>query len=139
MGIEVFYESPKPPDEPTWYSTTKEPSEEQRIQEQAYSEKRVEFEKTTLSDYNRNVSLIVLCCAVIVLAIALIFDKKLGTVADGLLLGGIFTLLYGIGRGFSVDSNIFRFLVATLGLAITIILGFIKFAPKIKAPNPAKS
>lgn len=143
MGIEVFYESPKPPAEPSWYGTSsmsnKEPSEEQKKEEQVYSESMRVFNETTMSDYNRNVSLIVLCCAVIVLAIALIFDKKLGTVADGLLLGGIFTLLYGIGRGIAVDSNKFRFLVAAIGLAVTMILGFIKFAPRIKASTATKS
>lgn len=143
MGIEVFYESPKPPTEPSWFSSpsmpNKEPSEEQKTEEKAYQAAMTNFEKTVKSDHNRNVSLIVLCCAVIVLAIALIFDKKLGTVADGLLLGGIFTLLYGIGRGFEVDSNKFRFLVATIGLAVTIILGFIKFAPRIKASTATKS
>jgi len=143
MGIEVFYESPKPPAEPSFYGATsmssKEPSEEQKAEERKYNEAMKVFNETTMSDYNRNVSLIVLCCAVIVLAISLIFDKKLGTVADGLLLGGIFTLLYGIGRGIAVDSNKFRFLVASIGLAVTIILGFIKFAPKLSSTKPSES
>jgi hypothetical protein len=43
------------------------------------------------------------------------------------LLGGIFTLLYGIGRGMVTDNNRYRFLVAAVGLAITLGLGYIKF------------
>jgi hypothetical protein len=133
MGIQVFYDSPKPPEAPDWYNSTSmgkfEPSEAERKQESEYNAKMKVFNETTMSNYNRNVSIIVLSCAVVVLAISLIFDAKLGVIADGLLLGGIFTLLYGIGRGIAVDSNKFRFLVASIGLLITIVLGFLKFAP----------
>jgi hypothetical protein len=68
-----------------------------------------------------------LSCAVIVLAVALLLAEKLGVIADGLLLGGIFTLLYGIGRGMDTDSNKYRFMVATVGLVVTLVLGYIKF------------
>lgn len=133
MGVGFFYESPKPPEEPSWFGSTYsgkfEPSDAQRKEEEEYSKKIREFEKTTMSDYNRNVSIIVLSCAVIILVIALLFDMQLGIIADGLLLGGIFTLLYGIARGISVDSNSYRFIVASIGLAITLALGYRKFVP----------
>lgn len=134
MGIAVFYESPKPPEQPSWYSSPtigkNEPTDAQRAEEQAYNIKVEEFNTKEMSNYNRNVSIVVLSCAVVILAISLIFESKLGIIADGFLLGGIFTLLYGIGRGISVDSNKYRFLVSAIGLAITIILGYIKFVPK---------
>lgn len=133
MGVEFFYESPKGPEEPSWYGSSMsgkfEPSEAQRKEEEEYSRKMREFEKTTMSDHNRNVSIIVLSCAVLILAISLIMESRLGIIADGLLLGGIFTLFYGIARGIAVDSNKFRFLVATIGLGVTIILGYMKFVP----------
>lgn len=80
-----------------------------------------------MSNYNRNVSIMVIVCAVIMLIIALLLTEILGIIADGLLLGGIFTLLYGVGRGIAVDSNIYRFIVAYLGLIVTITMGYLKF------------
>ena len=64
----------------------------------------------------------------VVLAISLLLAEHLGVIADGLLLGGIFTLLYGVGRGMDTDSNKYRFLVATIGLAVTLVLGYVKFS-----------
>lgn len=133
MGVAVFYESPKPPSEPNWYSSTMsgkyEPTEAERKEEEAYSKKMRDFEKNEMSEYNRNVSIIVLILAVIILALSLALEKSFGVIADGIMLGGIFTLLYGVGRGVAVDSSIFRFLIASLGLAVSIVLGYMKFVP----------
>lgn len=133
MGIAVFYEAPKPPDQPSWYSQNlgKEgPNETQQAEEKVYMAKQKDYDKQ-MWHYNKNVSIIVLSAAVIILAVALLLAERLGLVADGLLLGGIFTLLYGIGRGMATDSNKFRFAIATVGLAVTILLGYVKF---LRAP-----
>lgn len=129
LGIAVFYEAPTAPDEPSWYRTAVEvdkQSEADKAEEQAYMTARDEYEDKMLN-YNRNVSVIVLVCAVVILAVSLIFKDRLGVVADGLLLGGIFTLLYGIFRGMDTGSNTYRFLIATTGLVVTLVLGYIKF------------
>jgi len=52
---------------------------------------------------------------------------KIKMIADGILLGGVFTTAYGIIRGFMSDSSQFRFLVVTMGLLIALILGYVKF------------
>jgi len=131
MGIAVFYESPKPPTEPSWFSLRDsgkyELTESERNEEIAYNSRLKDFNETTMSNYNRNVSIIVIVSSVIVLIIALLFSEVFGVIADGLLLGGIFTLLYGVGRGIAVDSNIYRFIVASLGLLVTISIGYLKF------------
>lgn len=131
MGIAVFYESPDPPKEPSWFSLRDsgkyELTESERNEELVYNSKLKEFNETTMSNYNRNVSIIVIVCSVLVLIIALLFTEIFGIIADGLLLGSIFTLLYGVGRGIAVDSNIYRFVVASLGLIVTITIGYLKF------------
>lgn len=129
LGISVFYEAPASPEEPSWYRSAvdrKELSESEKTEEQAFLDSQKDHEDAML-DYNRNVSVIVLVVAVIILAIALVFTGRLGVISDGLLLGGIFTLLYGIIRGMDTGSNTYRFLIATVGLIATLVLGYIKF------------
>lgn len=128
MGIAVFYPEPKSPEPPAWYNNAGkyEPSAVEKQQEEQYNIQQKNYNQQ-LRHYNRNVSAIVLGCAVIILAISLLLAEKLGVLADGLLLGGIFTLLYGIGRGMATDSNKYRFAVAAVGLIATLALGYIKF------------
>lgn len=139
MGIAVFYEAPKAPEEPTVFqSVGKEgPTAAQQQEINAFEAKQKEYNKE-MWRYNRNVSIIVLVCAVLILAISLLFSEKLGVLADGLLLGGIFTLLYGIGRGMASESNKYRFLVASVGLIVTLVLGYTKFTRhELKASREA--
>lgn len=128
MGIEVFYPSPAPLQEPTVYQSIGKdgPTVAQQKEIDEFDAKRKEHEQRQYH-HNKYVSIIVLMCAVIILAIALSLSDRLGTIADGILLGGIFTLLYGIIRGMSTDSNKYRFLIATIGLGTTIALGYLKF------------
>lgn len=128
MGIAVFYPEPTPPQEPAVLQSIGKngPTEAQQHEIDAYNTQQKEFQHQQWH-HNKYVSVIVLVCAVIILAIALSLSDKLGIIADGILLGGIFTLLYGIGRGMATDSNKYRFLVATIGLATTLILGYLKF------------
>lgn len=132
-GIAVFYPSPPSPEPPSWYGTSYDSSktgptltEAEKQQEQAYMTAQRQHEKD-MQHYNRNVSVIALLCAIVILTVGLAFSNKLGVVADGILLGGIFTLLYGIIRGMDTGSNKYRFLVSTVGLVTAIVLGYIKF------------
>lgn len=124
MGIAVFYAAPKSPESPNFYG--KELTLQEQEQQKAFDVKQKAWDKE-MQHYNRNASVIILSCAVVVLATSLLLAEKLGVIADGLLLGGIFTLLYGVGRGMAADSNKYRFLVATVGLVVTLVLGYVKF------------
>lgn len=53
--------------------------------------------------------------------------KNLIYIADGVLLGGVLTLLYSIVRGFGSQDTMFRFVVVSIGLVIALLLGYIKF------------
>ena len=57
----------------------------------------------------------------------LLFSKHLLVIADGAMIGGIFTLLYSIIRGFQADDAQFRFVLVTVGLIIALVLGYLKF------------
>ncbi len=129
VGISTFYPSPKEPTMPDSYMRaidSKELTAEQKQAEETYLSEQKTFQ-TTFSTYNRNVSLIALVFSLVALVIALGFAHTLPVITDGLLLGGVFTLLYSIGRGLASEDPQFRFIVTTVGLIIALVLGYLKF------------
>lgn len=131
VGVSVFYTAPKAPDYPKILESTPADNgrltDEQKRQDAIYQQE-IEAYGPRNSAYNRNVSIITLAAAVLMLVLGLAFAKKIDVIADGLLLGGVFTLLYSIGRGFASEQNTYRFIVVSAGLAIAIILGYLKFS-----------
>ncbi|MDO8504098.1 MAG: hypothetical protein Q7S60_05450 [bacterium] len=133
VGIAAFYPGPKQPEYPIELTKPRpigsdgEQWTEEEIKKQQESEKeRRVFEKQS-QIYSKNVSIIAVSASVIILAISLIFLKTILFLADGLLLGGVLTLLYSIIRGFQSEDEKFRFIVVSIGLAIALFLGYIKF------------
>lgn len=92
----------------------------------AFQLKQKKYERA-LAAYNRNVSMASLIASVLILAASLTFLKSIPTISDGLLLGGVFTLGYSIIRGFAGNNDMFRFFVVSVGLAVTLLLGYKKF------------
>lgn len=142
MGVASFYESPKAPDYPKVLETVKagpdEYTAEQRKADDAYQEASKDYAARS-EDYNRNVSMIVLGAAVILVVLGLTLHAKTDVIADGLLLGGVFTLLYSIGRSFAGQDPQYSFMVVTIGLIITVIVGYLKFIkPLAVSAKPAK-
>ncbi len=131
-GISTFYPGPEQPD---WTETSK-PALNQTEEDKAETA-RLEAEQQTymddLSVYNRNVSLLALAGAMIILVISLTVASKLYVIADGLLLGGVFTLLYSIIRGLSSEDVRYRFAITTVGLIAALVIGWVKFLREKKA------
>jgi len=61
--------------------------------------------------------------------------SKIKMIADGILLGGVFTTAYGIIRGLMSDSSRFRFFIIAVGLLIAFVLGYLKFIRPKKTPR----
>lgn len=139
FGIAAFYEEPKYPEYPArlQYSKPAYDLEKQTSEEAQLREEQIKFDKTQkdfqkeLETYNRNVSVIGLVAAILYLIISLLLAKKLLLISDGLLLGGVFTLLYSIVRGFASHDNKFQFITVAIGLIISLVLGYIKFIKPI--------
>ncbi len=72
------------------------------------------------------VALISMLIAVIVTSAGLLYSSKLKVVAEGMLLGGIFTLLYSIGWCFVFAPTI-AVLAVGIGLVFTVIMGYFKY------------
>jgi hypothetical protein len=127
IGVSVFYNAPSAPavPEPVRLSGG-EPSAET---EQAQLQYEVELEEYHNRDrtYNRNVSIVLTIAAVAMLIVGVGLSHKLDVLSDGILLGGVFTLIYAIGRGLASDDEVFRFVVVSIGLAIALGLGWWKF------------
>lgn len=144
FGIAAFYEEPKYPEPPVSLKyplslspETKDSTFSARLTEDQMRQEKLQKDfQTNLQIYNRNVSVMVMIAAMVYLVISLILSQKLLLISDGLLLGGVFTLLYSIGRGFGSNDNKFQFIVVTIGLIIALALGYIKF---IKTANRNQS
>lgn len=128
FGIAVFYAAPKAPEYPVELMNVKgeELSASQKTIEITYENQMKEFQ-SNFKNYNRNVSSIIIAFSVVLLVISLVGLIKLDILGDGLLFAGILTLGYGIIRAFMSDNPKFQFIVVTIGLIITLSLGYIKF------------
>ncbi len=73
------------------------------------------------------VGIILLVTATIVLAISLALPATLEAIANGLLLGGVFTMISAVAMALSSESGPWRFAVVTAALAVTIGIGYLRF------------
>ena len=129
LGIDAFYPAPEAPQYPVELEKVESCCEETVEQRDI----RLEFNQTqkeymeTMKPYNRNVSVISLVAAILILVLSLTLLNKIKMIADGILLGGVFTTMYSIIRGLMTQDSQFRFLIATVGIIIAFVLGYIKF------------
>jgi hypothetical protein len=77
--------------------------------------------------WGRSTSMILIVFATLAMAVSLVRADQLPVISNGLLLGGLFTMLYGVGWIVATDTSIVRFLVMTAALAITLGLGYVRF------------
>jgi uncharacterized membrane protein len=135
LGVAAFYQQPNGPKEPIATAQTVEQKQGQAVNqaEVDYQNAYRKYEEEKLKPYNRNVSIITLVLATIILVVSLLLSAKLPILSDGILLGAVFTLIYSIIRGISAGNPRFTFIIVSVGLAITIFIGFWKFLRKPKA------
>jgi hypothetical protein len=129
LGISTFYPGPKAPEYPVELENVENCCEETPEQQAL----RIEFNQAMrqyeeeFKSYSRDVSIISLIAAIIILVLSLTLLAKIKMIADGILLGGVFVALYGVIRGLMTEDPQFRFLIITIGLIVALVLGYIKF------------
>ena len=79
------------------------------------------------SQWRLTTGIILLVCATALLAISLFLPEEQGVLSNGILLGGVFTMVYAVGVTVSSDQSVWRFVVVTIALAVTIVIGYLKF------------
>ncbi len=132
MGIAAFYSKPKAPEYPAGLKSEPVPTvqttvspEDKHVLEQFDQQQKDYITHSQL--YNRNVSILALGAAIVFLAVSLSLFQRLKEISDGILLGGVFTLLYSIGRGFASADTKYSFILVTIGLIVGFVLGYLKF------------
>lgn len=135
VGIAAFYPQPKEPDYPATLKVFNPQIQPDKpttasaklLAEQQKYDVEIKLFQKKLGVYNRNVSIMALIGAIISLTISITYLKNLRVLADGMMLGGVFTLLYSVVRIFESGDDKVRFVVVSVGLTFALILGYIKF------------
>jgi hypothetical protein len=83
--------------------------------------------------WGRTTSIILMVTATLAMAVSLIRADQLPVISNGLLLGGVFTMLYGVGWIIATDVSKVRFVVMAVALVITLALGYVRFVRTGKA------
>ena len=82
-------------------------------------------------------SIILIVFSTAALAVSLVRIDQLSVISNGLLLGGVFSMLYGVGWIVATDTSIARFLVMTVALVITVGLGYVRFVHRVATSSVA--
>ena len=115
VGINTFYPEPVYPQElNTMFSA--EPTEEET---KRYNELSEQFSQDVKS-YNTIASLVTVIIAAGVLVVGLLVRKKNLVVSNGVLLGGLFLVIYGSLRGIDSDNQVVSFIAIGIGLISVI-------------------
>jgi hypothetical protein len=137
LGIAAFYETPKRPEQNSLAQETnfaKDPSPKAIEAQKDFEKQMKEYEQNTLGPYNRNVAIITIVVAVLIMTLGLLLSMQFVVLSDGLLLGGVLTLVYSIIRAAQANNIRFTFIIVAVALIVTVALGFWKFVriPKLK-------
>jgi hypothetical protein len=94
-----------------------------------------EAQEVARQQWARNAGLILIAAATALLALSLIRWDRAIVLSNGMLLGGLFTMVGGIGLSIAGGEGVARFLVLTLALALTVGLGYLRFARRPEEPT----
>lgn len=81
----------------------------------------------------RNTSIVLIMFATLVMGISLIRSEQLRVISNGLLLGGLFTMVAGVIWVLTSGESIARFAVIVFAFAVTLGLGYVKFVRQREA------
>ena len=105
IGVNTFYPSPDYPVDVTL--------------SESWSEMRDRWALVT--------GIVLLLCASAILAVSLFLPERQAVLSNGILLGGVFTMVYAVGMTVTSDRSVLRFGVVAVALVVTIAIGYVKF------------
>lgn len=71
--------------------------------------------------------ILLLVCATVLLGASLVLPEEQVVLSNGILLGGVFTMIYAVVSAFVSDAGLLRFGVVTAALVVTIAIGYARF------------
>lgn len=83
--------------------------------------------EAAMREWQRVTSIILILFATFVMGVSLVRSEQLRVVSNGLLLGGLFTMLYGTGWVIFSGNSTTRFVAITFALLVALGLGYLKF------------
>ncbi len=95
------------------------------------------WDSATASTWRLVTGIILLVLATLILVISLALPSHQAVITNGLLLGGVFTMIYAVGITISTDQSVWRFVVVAVALVVTIGVGYLKFAKPWRSPAAA--
>lgn len=137
LGVQTFYPGPEMPDYPAelqYGMASEEATEEQRELEREHMERSERWQEQRQT-YDRNVGVIALVSAVLMLGLSLVLERRNRVLTNGVMLGGLFTLLYAIGRSLASTETTMTFVAVGVGLAVVLFLGHRRFFPEQAAQD----
>lgn len=95
--------------------------------------------RVVAAPWGRNTSIVLILFATLVMGVSLLTAERLPVLNNGLLLGGAFTMLYGVGLILATTVSIERFFVLIAALIITLGLGYVRFVTRRAMPAEASA
>lgn len=149
IGVNTFYPQPEAWDTPEMrelqdeqnriYQVTKGEitTQDQRRLEEIQDEMRVMTDQAEASRqvWARNTSIVLILFATLVMGVSLVRSDQLRVISNGLLLGGLFTMVYGVGWIIFSGESVARFAVIVFALLVTLALGYLRFVRGRTAEN----
>lgn len=143
VGVNTFYESPRTVVEDQYRDLNRQmediqgfgKAEDQLTSADKAKLKSLQEQMRKLDDevqakeksWQINTSIIIIVFATAVMGVSLIRSEELKVISNGLLLGGLFTMIYGTGWIIASGDSKMRFFVITFALVVALGLGYMKF------------
>lgn len=133
FGIQAFYPAPEPPEER--FGPTQPPPEDDLEGKEKFGDKEenelsVRAYQEEVVEYNRIASLVAIGIAVLILGAVLLL-RRIGipAIRNGVALGGVLTLFYGLVLTLQAEGDVFRFLTVGVVLVVVLVAAYLRFRP----------
>lgn len=80
--------------------------------------------------HSRDVGVVTLIGSVLLLVLSMLVERRRPVLADGILLGGLFTLLHSVVRSLISQDTLVTFGVVTVALALVLYVGYRRFVDR---------
>lgn len=132
LGVATVHPGPEEPVPPAAVATAQESREltpEEQQQWTAYEREREAWKDGSLR-HSRDVGVVTLVASVALLAVGLVVERRRPVLAQGILLGGLFTLLHSVARSLLSQDTLASFAVVTVALVVVLHLGYRRFVDR---------